>query len=236
MLRLYRIIRLRLYPLKPDLGNASVGKTVFLFSKHNMKIAIILNGNFYNFKPHLDKDDFIIAADGGANHCHQLKIKPRLIIGDLDSITKETQDYFFDVPQTKITDQETTDLEKVINYIKKNLDQKEKIELIRIFCASSLQRVDHFMANLFLIGRFIKWPVDVIDERFIIKYLSQDTIIKNLKKKTVSIYPVDHCVGLGLIGFQWPLNHKKYSISNIIQSDQAEIKIVKGKVILIINK
>jgi len=201
-----------------------------------MKITIILNGNFFNFKPYINKDEFIIAADGGASHCRQLKIKPHLIIGDLDSITKETQEYFFDVPQTKIIDQETTDLEKVINYIKNNLDQREKIEQINIFCAASFDRLDHFMANLFLIGRFIKWPVDVIDEKFVIKYLSQDTIIKKLKNKTVSIFPVDHCVGLKLIGFLWPLNHKKYSISNIIQSDQAEIKIAKGKVILIINK
>lgn len=201
-----------------------------------MKISIILNGNFFNFKPYLNKNDFIIAADGGANHCHKLKIRPHLIIGDLDSITPATADYFSIVPQTKIIDQETTDLEKVINYIKKNLDQKEKIEQVKIFCASSLTRVDHFFANLFLLSHFAKWPVNIIDENFLIKYVSQDTILNNLKNKTVTIAPVDHCVGLKLIGFQWPLNHKKYSISNIIVSNQAEIKIAKGKIMIIINK
>ena len=201
-----------------------------------MKIALILNGNSFNFESHINKDYFIVAVDCGANHCQQLKIRPHLIIGDLDSISADAQEYFSDVPQIKISDQETTDLEKALYYLKNNFFNKKNIESVDIFCASSLKRADHFLANLFFISRLTKWPVKIIDEYFVIYLIGQDTTLPGFQGKTVSMFPVEHCTGLTISGFKWPLNHKKYSISNIITENPAQIKIAKGKIILIINK
>lgn len=169
-----------------------------------------------------------MAVDGGANYCRKLRIKPNIIIGDMDSISKKTKKYFSKIKTIKIIDQETTDLEKALKYLKK----LKNITNINIFCAASLNRVDHFLSNIYSCGN----NTQIIDKNFIIKFIDHNIMLKNLKNKTVSMFPVEHCTSLKLIGFQWPMNHKKYSISNIIKHDPAYIKIKKGKLILIINK
>lgn len=62
-----------------------------------MKVLIISNGDIrdYNFYEELLKDvDMVICADGGANHAYQMKIKPDLIIGDIDSIKEEILEFY----------------------------------------------------------------------------------------------------------------------------------------------
>lgn len=57
-----------------------------------MRIIIVANGQLYHpelLKARLRTDDFIIAADGGAQHCLALELKPDIVIGDLDSLSKE---------------------------------------------------------------------------------------------------------------------------------------------------
>lgn len=201
---------------------------------YNMKIAIILNGKFFDFQSQIKKYDFIIAADGGANYCRELKIKPNIIIGDFDSITSETQKYFTLVPQIKIAEQETTDLEKVLLYVKNNV-KKDEIEIIDIFCALDTKRIDHFFALTNLLKDYANWPIQMVSNDFTLEVVSQDKNLINCQNKIVSIFPLEHAEHLELIGFKWPLRGKQISVSNIVISNEAKIKIQNGKIILIIN-
>ena len=60
-----------------------------------MKRAIIFyNGDLSDVsraKKYIKHDDFIICADGGAQHAVNLKIIPQVIIGDFDSLSKTVQ-------------------------------------------------------------------------------------------------------------------------------------------------
>ena len=65
----------------------------FLFLK---RIIIFANGEL----PDLEKarallrdDDFIIAADGGTRHALALGLTPKIIIGDLDSLPANFEDF-----------------------------------------------------------------------------------------------------------------------------------------------
>ena len=64
-----------------------------------MKSCIILNGkiNDYKFIKSIIKNenyDYIICADGGANHAYEMEIIPDFIIGDLDSAKENIVDYY----------------------------------------------------------------------------------------------------------------------------------------------
>ncbi len=51
-----------------------------------MRAVIFANGSL-NLPVALSPGDFIIAADGGAQHCLALGLIPAVVIGDLDSLT-----------------------------------------------------------------------------------------------------------------------------------------------------
>lgn len=201
-----------------------------------MKIALVGNGEIFDFSQTINNYDQIIAVDGGANHCRQLNITPHLIIGDLDSITPETKLHFANVPILQITSQDTTDLEKTLDYLKQKYPQ-EKIEL-DLYCFSDNKRPDHTFFNLSLSHRY-NWPMCLISENHSMELVTGEKNIKGDKGKTASLLPcAGEVEGLALKGFKWELNeNKNYSISNIITSDEAIVKTKKGKIILIlINK
>lgn len=60
----------------------------------------------------------IIALDGAAEILYKMNIVPQVIIGDLDTITPVTLEYFqnINVEIIKLDDQESTDLDKGINH------------------------------------------------------------------------------------------------------------------------
>src|SRR5258708_7345212 len=60
--------------------------------------------------------DLIVCADGGANHARSMHITPTVIIGDLDSILISTKKFFKNIPLLRVKDQESTDLEKAIEF------------------------------------------------------------------------------------------------------------------------
>ena len=83
-----------------------------------MKRALILaNGKPPSkrlFQKYLASADWFICADGGANTAARFGYAPDLIIGDLDSIKKETLSVFNNVNVKKLKDQNSTDLEKAL--------------------------------------------------------------------------------------------------------------------------
>ena len=94
----------------------------------------------------------IICADGGANNYHdfclknQTAKKPLAIIGDFDSITPSTLDYFKlqNTPIIKDDDQNHNDFEKAFILILKDI-QDSKLDRTRVVCTNGFSRFDHFL-------------------------------------------------------------------------------------------
>ncbi|CAG9314580.1 unnamed protein product [Blepharisma stoltei] len=65
----------------------------------------------------------IIAADGAANLIRESLMQrngnqiPTIIVGDMDSISEETKEYFEEVIQIYDSDQDTTDFQKALGYV-----------------------------------------------------------------------------------------------------------------------
>jgi thiamine pyrophosphokinase len=57
-----------------------------------MRAVIIANGIIGDFLPIVFPEDIVIAVDGGLRHCLELKLRPHILIGDLDSLSPEEID------------------------------------------------------------------------------------------------------------------------------------------------
>lgn len=199
-----------------------------------MKIAIIGNGKFFDFKQRLKDYNLIIAADGGANHCLVLGIKPDIIIGDFDSISKTAKSFFSRVEKIQVNNENNTDIEKALNYLKEKYGQKN-ISAIDLFCVNGNNRPDHGLYNICLLGEY-NLPIKIIGDNFTVEIVSEKKELRGMIGKIVSLLPLACKVdGLETKGFKWNLDGNEnfqYSISNIIMNNEAIIKIKKGKMIL----
>ena len=204
------------------------------------KIAILGNGQPYAIKKEIKNHDFIIATDGGANHCVKYKIKPDLIIGDFDSIKPKTKKFFSNIKWKKIKDQNSTDTEKALNYIEKNY--KNKVKQVDLYWMASLQRIDHTISIMFLMASYMKLPLIFKGKNFDARIISEKISLNNLKGHTVSIFPFSgDFITPNMKGFKWNMNFspddkKVFSISNLITKNKASISLPKGMALLIINK
>ena len=88
---------------------------------------------------------FVVAADGGANALYKASIKAEAIIGDMDSVSKETIKLYPLDKRYKIKCQDTTDFEKCLGLIKAP-------KLLGIGFLEG--RLDHQLANLSALVKF----------------------------------------------------------------------------------
>lgn len=122
-----------------------------------MKAAIILcNGEpvskniFGKIQKRFNAD--LICADGGANSAYKMKLLPKVIIGDLDSIHPKVTQYYKkkNIKVIEIKRQNDTDLEKALKFCK-----KQKYEMIFIMGFSG-RRFDHTLSNISNALKFAK--------------------------------------------------------------------------------
>ena len=85
------------------------------------KDPITLVGSAYvspeNFKATTQFAANVVAADGGANICFQYGIKPKAVIGDLDSIEETSKAQIDEDSIHFVSSQDDTDFEKSLNRI-----------------------------------------------------------------------------------------------------------------------
>lgn len=209
---------------------------------------LVLNGKFdltkkeINFLIQNKKIDKLIAVDGGANKIKQIEILPNLIIGDLDSLTKKNKKYY---KKQKIeiikhpVEKDQTDSELAIDYCLKN--NFEKLYLTGVLGG----RLDQQLANLNL----LEYIMELGLEAKIISTNLEIALIKNQKKFTakkgfrLSLLAQSKVVkGLTIKGCKYNLANKNLNrsqtrgISNLIESNKAEVKLDQGLLIYILEK
>lgn len=207
-----------------------------------MRGIIISSGNFLEQKKLREiiaEGDFIICADGGISMMVDMPIRPDLIIGDLDSIDSESIAYIEKnhIPILKYPEEkDETDTELALNY----LMGKGFKEIIMVGVIGT--RMDHTMANIFLLNRLLDkgFKGKIIDDHNEI-YIVDDYIkIKKKKSCYISLIPLSlDGIVVSIKGSYYPLKEKyiefdsTLGISNIIAEEYCEIIIHKGKAIII---
>ncbi len=208
-----------------------------------MNALIIASGNSIKreiFDELHVEDDFIICADGGLNYLDSLKIAPDLIVGDFDSANVSLLEKYKDIkikkflPEKNFTDTEIA-IEEAIT-----LGYKEII----IFGATGT-RLDHTMANILLIERYIKKGISIriVDNNNYIQILNKDISLNKKEGYYLSIIPItEYIEGITLKGFKYPLENVKVNrgstlcISNEIMDEEAQIQIKNGIGLLFLSR
>lgn len=171
--------------------------------------------------------EYIVAVDGGYNLLESNKIKPNIIIGDLDSIKKHN----INIETIQLNPQkDDTDFAWALNYLNKEYNNSQ----IYVSGFLSFNRIEHFVANLKLI---------------------QENIIFLEKNTTVELFlPGDHQIdyftgyisffahsevdNLTLVNFKYPLQKYKLKIndtlciSNELTDTVGKISFTSGKLIV----
>ena len=188
-------------------------------------------------------ETFIIAADGGALHCNNLKITPNVIIGDMDSITKgmieklggaagagEIQ--FISFSQAK----DESDTQLALDYLVKN--GYERIIVIGAFGS----RADHSYANLSLLSSpaYDNVKVSIITENSEIFVVKNSCSIKGEVVKKISIFSFTPFTFFEKTsGLKYKLKNEKLlfspakGLSNEFTKDTARINIAEGWLLIV---
>lgn len=189
-----------------------------------------------------NKNSTIIAVDKGLNALHELNILPNHIVGDFDSINKETLSLYSNNPNIVIhkynPEKDYTDTDIAI---KLAIDLNSScINIIGGFG----NRIDHLLANIHILmhGLNANIPCYLLDECNKVYLINSTTEIHKSKAygKYISLIPLTNSVdGLTLTGFKYPLNDYtlpigvSLGISNEIIDDIATISFKEGILIII---
>ena len=206
------------------------------------RVVIISNGEVKNrefFMKLIKKSDYIIAVNGGSKHAKNFGLIPDLIIGDLDSISKEDYVYFQSKGSTFLRYdpiKDKTDVHLAIEHVMKS--EFKEILLICVFG----DRIDHIIANIFLLLKVVEAgiKIKIIDEFNEIVLIQNFGKIKGNIGDTVSLIPLTETVtGIQLTGLKYiPKDGKlkmndTLGISNILTKKVATIQINNGKLLVI---
>lgn len=206
--------------------------------------AVVFTGGCMSENMHVDisEDDYIICADKGIKYCDSIGCKADLWVGDFDSSDYEECILLSAASRAEVIRlnpvKDDTDTEFALDCaVKKGY---ENILLL----GGIGSRIDHSLANVFLLEKYLKQGVTVTiaDDKNIIHIVADSTIeICKSDMKYVSILPLDD-VRVSNRGFLYPLQDKvmhRYSslgISNELVSENGTIDISGGTAIVIESK
>jgi thiamine pyrophosphokinase len=204
------------------------------------KALVICNGDVLSkakIAPLLREKPFIICADGGANKARLLGIRPHAIIGDLDSISSRTRKHFSRVETIHIAGQESTDLEKALDFLLKLLIPSATV------VGATGGRPDHSLANLSILKKYHKRIRLLFSDPFCdIRIIDSKIVFEAMVGSVISLMPLNRCEGIQTIGLKYSLNNESLDLgeregtSNVVTSSPVKITVKKGSLLLFIVK
>lgn len=203
------------------------------------KCIIIANGKAprKSIIDFLKKENYsaIICADGGADTARKLGVIPDYIIGDLDSIGKDTLKYFSGKSRViKIKGQDDTDVEKCLKFaISKGIKEA-------VLVGVTGDRLDHTFCNLGIILKYFeKMSLKIIAERSLLVAFGGNIVFPTMLGETISIYGISTQTKITSSGLKYPLKNtalpfgKKESTSNAAIAKTVSLKIKNGLIFVI---
>lgn len=214
----------------------------------NIKAIYIVAGGPQQYIPEYDSykngsNTIWMGVDRGVYYLLEKGIIPTYAVGDFDSINeREWEEIKEKVPNIKQANPEKdeTDLELALFCALEH--DPEKI----IIWGATGGRLDHFMANAFMLSKFQKQhphiPINIMDQQNTLSVYFPETheIFKDEKKKYVSFIPLSsEIIGLTLKGFKYPLTDKTVEfgsslcISNELIQQSGTFSFEKGILMMV---
>lgn len=207
-----------------------------------MRAIIFANGNppdIKTFQRWSTASALIIAADGGTRNALSIDVKPRVIIGDMDSFDVKDRDWLqksgakFSVHPTH---KDLTDLELAIRYA-----VAHGADAIVILSALG-GRWDQTLANMMLLGlpELRQVPTRIVDHNLSIVAVWDHAEIKGQPGDRLSLIPIGGAaLGVSIEGCEYPLKDAvlpfaaTLGISNTLVDPIARVSVKAGIVLAI---
>lgn len=210
------------------------------------KALIIANGQAVDkerVSEELKDVSLIISVDGGARHLETLGVTPDILLGDFDSIS-DIEMIQSKYPKARVIGfdarKDQTDSELALEIAL----ESECDDIVMIGVTG--ERLDHTFGNVFMMSRGVKRGVAVrlVDNYNVINYLeapylSQMTL-QGKKGDLVSIIPLkENVTGIETQGLEYIVKEglilfgSSYGLSNVMESDCAQISLKTGAVLII---
>ena len=201
-----------------------------------MRAIIVANGSFAFPCLPIQKEDIVIAVDGGYRHCLRLNIRPHMVVGDMDSLSSEELDDICGagIPICRYPSRkDQTDLELAMHHAR-NLGADDIILL-----GAMGGRWDMTLANVMILASPLTAgsTVRILDgsqEICLLQGISHQQFTGNIGD-TFSLIPLSAVVaGVCTNGLEYPLENETLtlgstrSISNVICEKNAAVSIEKG--------
>lgn len=210
------------------------------------KAAIVTGGTldreFVDRYMEKERFDLLIAADAGLEYFFESTKTPDVIVGDFDSVTEETRDYFLQKKDIEVRQfdphKDYTDTELAFRTaIEKKSDE---IHLL----AATGTRLDHMLGTVRMLGLALEEgiPAYMADPCNRLRLIDRKTVLKKQTQygKYVSLIPLTNEVtGITLRGFEYPLSDftmkgfQALGISNEIVEEEAVVELKSGILILV---
>lgn len=209
------------------------------------KALVILNGEnidskeFYN--NYLKEKYDIICADGGAEYAEKFGITPKMLFGDMDSISKEVLEKNIRnnvIIKKYPSEKDMTDTEIVLE----TLVQEGYEEIVLTGAVGG--RTDHLLGNIYLLEKYSskRSKLKIVHGFEEIEVLTDVKVLENEREKVFSIIPLtDNVSGLCISGAKYNVQEASIyrgdsrGISNETQGNMTEISLKNGKILLITN-
>ena len=159
------------------------------------KLLIVGGADFSEelFKEVYDNETPIIAADGGVNFLTEKNISPELVIGDLDSVSEQKIHNIEPEKIIRISEQNSTDLEKVL------FNTQSPLTIGIGFLGA---QIDHELAALSALVKFSHKKIIFIGEHDIVFLVPPSFSLRSFNGMRVSLYPLDE-VKVHSDGLKW---------------------------------
>ena len=212
------------------------------------RIVIFANGELPDLefaRALLRSDDYLVAADGGANHLLKMGILPEIVIGDLDSVDEDT---LFELTSADVEikqyseDKDETDIELALHYA-------VELRPSSILIVGALGgRLDQTLTNLSILTDPTLPAIDIrlddgVEEAFFCKTSAakgEQAEVQGRSGDIVSLIPWNGPVeGVATDGLKWPLYgetlfpSKSRGVSNEMLAESASVKIEKGLLLVV---
>ncbi|AHF07631.1 thiamine diphosphokinase [Desulfitobacterium metallireducens] len=207
-----------------------------------MRVAVVANGEWdvdWGSRE-LAQYDMLICADGGGNYALQSGRVPKVLIGDLDSITpgnlelcRQKKVHIEQFPREK----DETDLELALEYAVSQLNP----QTLWLYGATG-GRVDHLLGNLALLLNFHKrgYCIHIKDPLHEIYLLQGREELKGRAGQELSLIPVSEKARVTTEGLYYPLQgdvilqDSPRGISNVFLGEEAVVEVEEGIVLLVV--
>lgn len=186
-----------------------------------MKTVILADGTFPTHPKSLamlENANFIIACDGAADKLLEQKIKPNLIIGDLDSVSQATIEKYSDIV-LRVRRQDNTDLMKAIDWC---LEHKHTDVIV---LGATGGREDHSLGNLFAVASYAnRISISLYTDTGYFVALAKAGKIQTFAGQQISLFPQPLSMKITTEGLKYPITDSAlpYMYSGTLNEAEAE--------------